>query len=189
MEKCECYGTLDIASVNQWGIVRHEEKNICYGTKEMGECKCGGDPSKCDFYPEKRKEKKTTSTTIYYAHHQWKYFTEIEEYELSVIRRYFPHADIFNPATDLKSKDCGYESIIMEECLNTVEGSDILIFSSMDGMVGKGVFEEVRKAASSGKLILYLIRDELTTEYEMYQRYGANDRLYAEIYAKERHHF
>lgn len=28
----------------------------CWGTKECEECKCGGDRSKCDFYPEVRKE-------------------------------------------------------------------------------------------------------------------------------------
>lgn len=55
MEKCNCY---------------HEEKRICgwlspqvpvtkpvgvcWGTKEREECSCGGDQSKCNFYPEKR---------------------------------------------------------------------------------------------------------------------------------------
>ena len=29
----------------------------CYGTKAMEECTCGGDQSKCDFYPEKRQQK------------------------------------------------------------------------------------------------------------------------------------
>ena len=27
----------------------------CLGTKEVEPCSCGGDESKCDFYPEKRK--------------------------------------------------------------------------------------------------------------------------------------
>lgn len=27
----------------------------CLGTKEIDRCNCGGDESKCDFYPEKRK--------------------------------------------------------------------------------------------------------------------------------------
>lgn len=33
---------------------------------------------------------------IYYAHHQWKYNTPEETYELKLIRRYFPNAKIFN---------------------------------------------------------------------------------------------
>ena len=28
---------------------------VCLGTKEADRCNCGGDESKCDFYPEKRK--------------------------------------------------------------------------------------------------------------------------------------
>ena len=32
------------------------ERGVCYGTKEREPCKCGGNESKCDFYPEKRKK-------------------------------------------------------------------------------------------------------------------------------------
>ena len=43
MAKCDCY---------------HKEfgKDVCYGTKEREECDCGGDKTKCDFYPIKRSE-------------------------------------------------------------------------------------------------------------------------------------
>lgn len=34
-----------------------ETRSVCWGTKETDECSCGGDPRKCDFYPEKRKKK------------------------------------------------------------------------------------------------------------------------------------
>lgn len=44
MERCSCY-------------YQHGSKPVCYGTKEMEECSCGGDESKCNFYPEKRKQK------------------------------------------------------------------------------------------------------------------------------------
>ena len=44
MAKCDCY-------------YQHGTKFVCYGTKEMEECSCGGDESKCNFYPEKRKQK------------------------------------------------------------------------------------------------------------------------------------
>lgn len=40
MQKCNCY-------------MQHGMKYLCYGTKEMEECSCGGDESKCNFYPEK----------------------------------------------------------------------------------------------------------------------------------------
>lgn len=42
MAKCDCY-------------YQHGTKFLCYGTKEMEECSCGGNESKCNFYPEKRK--------------------------------------------------------------------------------------------------------------------------------------
>ena len=42
MERCECYYSRYVYSV-------------CLGAKELERCYCGGDKSKCDFYPEKRK--------------------------------------------------------------------------------------------------------------------------------------
>ena len=33
-------------------------KECCWGTKEREHCTCGGDPTKCNFYPEKKKERK-----------------------------------------------------------------------------------------------------------------------------------
>lgn len=121
-------------------------------------------------------------TTIYYAHHQWKYGTKIEEYELDLIKGYCPHAVIFNPATDLKSKDCGDEEIIMNECLNKVLDSDIVIFSAMDGMIGIGVCNEVKAAEESGKLVLYLAQNKLHSSFYIYEspEFGS-DRLYARV--------
>ena len=41
---------------------------VCWGTKEMDECKCNGDETKCDFYPEvrtkARKEQKENKINI-----------------------------------------------------------------------------------------------------------------------------
>lgn len=39
----------------------------CLGTKEVEPCSCGGDESKCDFYPEKRKaaEKKMNTAEMW----------------------------------------------------------------------------------------------------------------------------
>ena len=34
---------------------QHGTKSLCYGTKEMEECSCGGNRFNCDFYPENRK--------------------------------------------------------------------------------------------------------------------------------------
>lgn len=121
-------------------------------------------------------------TTIYYAHHQWKYGTKIEEYELDLIKRYFPHAMIFNPATDLKSKDCGDEAIIMDECINKVLASDIVIFSAMDGMIGIGVYNEVTAAEESGKLVLCITQNKLHSSFHIYESPECgSDRLCARV--------
>jgi hypothetical protein len=57
-DKCLCYrpegyGSGDMAR--------------CFGTKEQDPCRCGGDRTKCDFYPEIREEatKKSSHKTIY----------------------------------------------------------------------------------------------------------------------------
>ena len=45
----------------------HSGESRCLGTKECDRCNCGGDESKCDFYPEKRKaaEKKMNTAEMW----------------------------------------------------------------------------------------------------------------------------
>lgn len=82
--------------------------------------------------------------TVYYAHHLWKYNTPIEDYEIRLIHRAFPNAKIINPNTDIEQGR--EEAEIMRDCLSTVSKCDIVVFSDMDGVVGKGAYEEVEKA-------------------------------------------
>ena len=50
MCQCDCY------NVRIDRIYGNEMKyGVCLGTKEVDRCNCGGDESKCDFCPEKRK--------------------------------------------------------------------------------------------------------------------------------------
>ena len=121
---------------------------------------------------------------IYYAHHQWKYNTQIETYELELIRRYFPNARIFNPSVDLTHTKTDGEEAIMEECLETVRNSDILVFSSLDGCIGTGIYQEVKEARKKGKLVLYIFNDTLLTSFEVIIRspFEKTDSLYAAVY-------
>ena len=154
------------------------KKVIC--TQTRANCSCDGNVDNCDFY-RKEAEKKETGF-IYYAHHQWKYDTKIEAYELALIERYFPYASIFNPSADLKTKDCGDEEKIMAECLETVERSGFVIFSSMDGMVGKGVYEEVAYAKETGKMALYIYRNALHSDFKIVRTPEyCSDRLYGYV--------
>ena len=62
MGQCDCY------NVRIDKIYGNEVKyGVCLGTKEVDCCNCGGDESKCDFYPEKRKvaEKKLNTAEMW----------------------------------------------------------------------------------------------------------------------------
>lgn len=120
---------------------------------------------------------------IYYAHHQWKYGTREEQYELDLIRRYFPMANIFNPATDLKTARSYDENLIMQECLETVKNSDILVFSSLDGVIGTGVYHEIEEARKHDKIIFYIFHNKLNTIFYITEQPKTlrSDRLYATV--------
>ena len=118
---------------------------------------------------------------IYYAHHQWKYHTREEEYELDLIRKYFPNATIFNPSTDLDMKIVIYENLVMRECLKAVDSSDIVIFSSVNGVISSGVYREIMRAREKEKPCFYLYYNKLQPIYEVAKLVEGerSDRLYA----------
>lgn len=93
---------------------------------------------------------------IYYAHHMWKYNTPIEEYEIGLIRKAFPSATIINPNTDIQQDR--EEAEIMADCIALVESCDVTVFSSLNGVIGKGVFEEVEKS----KAVYYIFKNAVT---------------------------
>ena len=108
----------------------------------------------------------------------------MNEIMISDFRMYFPNAKIFNPATDLKSLSLKLdEDSIMKECLETVRNSDILVFSSVNGTVGTGVYHEVLEAEDNKKFVFYIQYGTLTTDYRFveipYQ--FRTDRLYADV--------
>ena len=66
MEKCDCYQELYEISgwLGPYEQIRKLRKR-CNGTRERDECSCGGDRTKCDFYPDVReKAKKELVKTI-----------------------------------------------------------------------------------------------------------------------------
>ena len=52
-KECDCYRQYIDSLGKSFGR--------CLGTKEIEPCNCGGDESKCDFYPERRKMSKKPS--------------------------------------------------------------------------------------------------------------------------------
>ena len=119
---------------------------------------------------------------IYYAHHQWKYGTKIEDYELNLIQSYFPNAMIFNPSVDLNIEGKS-EDEIMNICLNQIKMFDMVIFSSMDGLVGIGVFKEVTRAKDLGMPVYYIDKDELRYDFDITANWksNGNDRTFGRV--------
>jgi hypothetical protein len=57
MKKCDCYYTEE--KIIGWHTPVDPKTTIvhkCNGTRERDECSCGGDRTKCDFYPEVREK-------------------------------------------------------------------------------------------------------------------------------------
>ena len=69
MENCKCWELQPIETyVGEYhGCKIYRNKQICNGTKEREECSCNGDESKCNFYLEKRKEKKVINSAEMWA--------------------------------------------------------------------------------------------------------------------------
>lgn len=72
MENCKCWELQPKATyVGEYhGCKIYRNKQICNGTREREECSCDGDESKCNFYPEKRKESKSMNTAEMFVQSQ-----------------------------------------------------------------------------------------------------------------------
>lgn len=98
---------------------------------------------------------------IYYAHHLYKYNTKIEDWELELIEEKLPQYVIFNPSTHFTFSKEMTEEEVMNICLKRVVDCGALVFSSLSGIVGRGVYSEVRCALVNNKEVYYLKQDKL----------------------------
>lgn len=59
MNKCDCY-IEDRQLVDYTPLMKplYKTVSLCFGTRERDRCSCGGDRTKCDFYPEIREKVK-----------------------------------------------------------------------------------------------------------------------------------
>lgn len=119
---------------------------------------------------------------IYYAHHRWKYGTEIETYEQNLIKATFPEATVVNPSKDIAAISYWLDKDPMYYPDDQVASSDILVFSSVDGVIGRGVYEEILEAEILGKPVYYIYQDELTQGFSIVKKNKpVTDRLYATV--------
>lgn len=85
----------------------------------------------------------------YYAHSVFKYDTYIEEYEYSLIP-----GRVVNPNGLVDQSQS--EKEIMSHCFKLIDMCDDLVFSSVDGVIGKGVADEITYAFMREKPIYYI---------------------------------
>ena len=175
MKKCDSYMKMNEI---RFDPVENEMKTRtygrCLGTKEIDECKCGGDTTNCDFYPEKRRSSSNKSKIgdsiivprVYYVHHQWKSGTKVEEFEIEMIRTSFPKMSIFNPATDLKT-DRLSEDEIRRQHLKEIGDSDLVVFTTLYGYIDKDMLSEIRHAQLCKKVVLWFVGGEFRTDFEI----------------------
>lgn len=190
MKKCDSY--MKMTEI-RFDPVENEMKTRTYGrclrTYEIDECKCGGNTTDCDFYPEKRRSSSNKSkigdsnivSRVYYAHHQWKYRTKVEEFEIEMIRTSFPKMSIFNPATDLKTDGLSKDEISRQH-LKEIDDSDLVVFTTLDGYIGKDMLSEIRHAQLCKKVVLWFVGGEFRTDFEIdVISAPISDRLYATV--------
>lgn len=104
---------------------------------------------------------------IYYACHRWKFYTRVEEYEMELIHKYFPNGVIFDPLRDLDMKIAIYRDLAMRERLKVVESSDIVVFSSLDGIIDSDVYREIMYAREKGKICFYIYYGKLQPSFKV----------------------
>ena len=92
---------------------------------------------------------------LYYAHHTFKYNTKEEKQEIELIEKKFPNFLIINPNGWIYQDNS--EQAIMNPCYHFVKMSDILVFSSLNTIIGRGVHEEVQLALEENKDVYYLL--------------------------------
>jgi nucleoside 2-deoxyribosyltransferase len=90
----------------------------------------------------------------YYAHSVYKYNTDIEQYELSLIP-----GKVINPNGIVDQTKT--EEEIMQQCYKLIDKCDALVFSSVDGVIGRGVAGEITHAFIRNKTVYYLHGNKL----------------------------
>ena len=85
----------------------------------------------------------------------FKYNTKEEKQEIELIEKKFPNYLIINPNEWICQDNS--EQAIMNQCYHFVKMSDVLVFSSLNTIIGRGVYEEVQLALEKNKDVYYLL--------------------------------
>ena len=72
MKKCDCY-VEDRHLSDYTPLMKpiYKTVSLCFGTKERDKCSCGGDRTKCDFYPEIREKAIQEEDSLIVTYANW----------------------------------------------------------------------------------------------------------------------
>lgn len=99
--------------------------------------------------------------TVYYAHHLLKYNTKEELREIQLIKDFYKNVNIINPNGYVDQNKS--EPSIMDDCFEAIKKTcDELVFSTIeDGIIGKGVYDEIKCALDDNKKVYLINNNEL----------------------------
>lgn len=83
------------------------------------------------------------------------------------------------------------EDDIMKICLNSIDNCDVLIFSSMNGVIGRGIYQEIERMKFLNKPIYYIHNNKLYDFVGSYinieiiiENENISNIVYANVYIK-----
>ena len=92
---------------------------------------------------------KNKKPKLYFAHSKLIYDTDLEKQQLELIEQKFPKYEIISPNVNIVFSG-------MIGCFQIIEDCQLLIFSTIDNFIGKGVHSEIEFAKNIGIKILWL---------------------------------
>lgn len=119
---------------------------------------------------------------VYYAHSRMKYNTEVEEYELELLK----DCEVINPNGTVDQTLPTEE--IMVKCFELISKCDKFVFSTVNGTIGKGLYQELFFAMKEKKKI-YIIENheikEIKTLFINPIKDSENNKIYATVKVEE----
>ena len=134
---------------------------------------------KINWYDDLYKEDRVMT---YYAHSRMKYNTEVEEYELSLIKDDY----IINPNGTVDQTLPTEE--IMVKCFDLISKCNKFVFSTVNGTIGKGLYQELFFAMKEKKKIFIIENHEIKEIKTLFInpiKNSKNDKIYATVKVEE----
>ena len=118
---------------------------------------------------------------IYYAHSMEIYNTKIEKKEFNAIYDKFQNENIYiiNPAIWIAQNMNGHDA--MQQCFKFIDISDCIVFTTLeDGIIGKGVYEEISYALKNNIITRFLNIDFKKIDI-IYNKTSSTWKRYAKV--------